>query len=98
MLLSVEKEGEEGEIGGRCAWFNYDVSEVERQGQSKQVNYTQYSSFFSRKEEDLPLGVRTNNTLLSRRVSYKLSYQSNSSGRGAGAVLQSKWAREWYRG
>ena len=57
-------------------------NEVERQG--KQVNYTQDSSFFSKKRRRAGLdGIRTHDTLQSRRALYQLSYQGNSAGRGS---------------
>ena len=73
---------------GRACWL-YDCcmsqqlgNEVERQG--KQVNYTQDSSFFSKKRRTAALGgIRTHDTLQSRRALYQLSYQGNSAGRGS---------------
>ena len=57
-------------------------SEVGRQG--KQVNFTQDSSFFSKKRRRAALcGIRTHGTLLSRCALYQLSYQGNSAGRGS---------------
>ena len=55
-------------------------SEVERQG--KQVNYTQDSSFQKRRRVTLG-GIRTHDTLQSRRALYQLSYQGNSAGTGS---------------
>ena len=60
------------------------ISQQLGSGKAKKVNYTQDSSFFSKKRRRAALGgIRTHNTLQSRQALYQLSYKRNSAGRGS---------------
>ena len=63
--------------------------EVERQKQSKQVNYTQDSSFSKEKGRAVLGWILTHDTLPSRLALYQVSqYQSNAAGRGSSSTQQ----------
>ena len=65
---------------------NYEIQEGK--GHSKQVKLYMYAkassfSFSNEKVRTALVGIRTHDTLQSRRALYQLSYQSNSAGRGS---------------